>query len=126
MPRNLIDVKRQQEDYEAAFAAAKTFPGVDGDRLVVWGTSLSGGHALELGARHPELAGVIVQAPHVNGTATVSQLPPLSLPGLTAAGIDDARRATLGQPPLYITLTNRTGKFGALTQPGAYEGYQFV
>ncbi|KJY00103.1 alpha/beta hydrolase like protein [Zymoseptoria brevis] len=126
-PRNLIDVKSQQEDYVAAFDAIKMFRGVDADRIVVWGTSLSGGHALELGARDiPGLAAVIVQAPHVNGPATVSALPPLDIPSKIAADVKDSAGAALGQPPYYIALANRAGSLGLLTQAGALEGYQFI
>lgn len=125
-PRNIVDVPSQQDDYKAAISAVKTMPGVDGDRIVIWGTSLSGGHVLELGAKLPELAAVIAQAPHVNGPATASQLPPASLPGLVAQGTTDAAGAALGQPPLYIPLANKTGENGALTQAGAYEGCQFI
>ncbi|PIB00849.1 hypothetical protein CB0940_01946 [Cercospora beticola] len=125
-PRNLIDVPSQQSDYEAAIAYLQTLPGVDGKRIVLWGTSLSGGHVLQLGARRPDLAAVIVQAPHVNGFATTSALPPADLPSKIVAGLDDAGRATLGQEPLYIPLANRTGQLGALTQAGALEGYAFI
>ncbi len=125
-PRNLLDAGRQQDDYRAAVAAAAQLPGVDAQRVVLWGTSLSGGHVLTLGAAMPKLAGVIAQAPHVNGFATVSALPLGTLPGLTAAGLDDAARAALGRPPRYVALAGRSGQFAALTQAGAAEGYAFV
>lgn len=125
-PRNIIDVNLQQADYEAAIAAAKTLPGVDSSRIAIWGTSLSGGHVLSLGPKRPDLVAVIAQVPHVNGLATVGQLPPASLPGLIAAGLKDAGRAAANSSRYYIPLANRTGEFGALTQPGAYEGYEFI
>lgn len=125
-PRNIIEVVSQEDDYQAAIAYMQTLSSVDPKRIVVWGTSLSGGHALQLGAKLSNLSAVIVQAPHVNGPATVSQLPPASLPGLIAVGVDDDARAAANAPPLYIPTANKTGEYGALTQAGAYEGYQFV
>jgi pimeloyl-ACP methyl ester carboxylesterase len=125
-PRNIIDVKSQQEDYTAAAAYVGNLTGVDASRVVLWGTSLSGGHVLELGARLPTLAAVIAQVPHVNGLATVGQLPPASLPGLINAGLQDSARSLTNSTPLYVPTANRTGEFGALTQAGAYEGYQFI
>jgi len=113
-PRNIVDVPSQQDDYKAAISAVKTMPGVDGDRIVIWGTSLSGGHVLELGAKLPELAAVIAQAPHVNGPATASQLPPASLPGLVAQGTTDAAGAALGQPPLTSPWQTRPARMGLL------------
>ncbi|MDO9353734.1 MAG: alpha/beta fold hydrolase [Solirubrobacteraceae bacterium] len=125
-PRNLLDADRQQNDYRAAATAAAKLPGVDPARVVLWGTSLSGGHVLALGAKMPELAGVIAQAPHVNGLATVSALPVGSLPRLTALGIEDAARAAVKQSPKYVPLSSEPGGPGALSQPGAAAGYAFV
>src|SRR4051812_36342096 len=51
-PRQSISMKRQIEDYHAAVDAAKSLPGVDVERLALWGTSLSGGHVLEIGRAH--------------------------------------------------------------------------
>ena len=73
----------------------------------------------------------IAQCPHVNGPYTVSQLPPASLPGPIAAGVADDAGAGVDlllplANPLYIPPAHPTGQFGALTQPDAYDGYQFV
>jgi len=126
-PRNLIDVKSQQEDYAAAIAEMQSFPGVDAQRIVVWGTSLSGGHALDVGAKGiPGVVAVIVQAPHTNGLATTSALPPADLPSKIAADTEDSTRAGLGQSPFYIPLAGKTGTVAALTQEGAVEGYMFI
>ncbi|HEX5225106.1 MAG TPA: alpha/beta fold hydrolase, partial [Solirubrobacteraceae bacterium] len=45
-PRQLLSVRRQLEDYAAAIAFARTLDGVDPERIVVWGTSYSGGHVV--------------------------------------------------------------------------------
>ena len=37
-------VRRQRQDYHAAVAAARHLPGVDPDRIALWGTSYAGGH----------------------------------------------------------------------------------
>ena len=47
-PRQLVSVPRQLEDYAAAIAFARGLDGVDPDRIVVWGTSFSGGHVVEV------------------------------------------------------------------------------
>src|SRR5690349_20552385 len=41
-PRQLLDAKRQLEDYRAAIAYARTLDGVDGSRIGLWGSSYSG------------------------------------------------------------------------------------
>src|SRR5580693_4276067 len=35
-PRQLLSIRRQHEDYAAAIALARSLPGVDPDRVVVW------------------------------------------------------------------------------------------
>src|ERR1700752_638541 len=41
-PRQDVSVRRQRQDYHAAIDAARHLPGVDPDRIVLWGTSYSG------------------------------------------------------------------------------------
>src|SRR5687768_3488108 len=42
-PRQHVTWRGQREDYLAAAAHARTLEGVDPDRIVLWGTSYSGG-----------------------------------------------------------------------------------
>lgn len=47
-PRQVIDVAAQQDDYRAAVHCVRDYDGVDPERVALWGTSLSGGHVLEM------------------------------------------------------------------------------
>lgn len=49
-PRQLVSYRRQRQDYHAAIAAARRLPGVDPERIVLWGTSYSGGHVVAVAA----------------------------------------------------------------------------
>src|ERR1700739_718791 len=42
-PRQDVSVRRQWQDYHAAIAAARHLPGVDRDRIALWGFSYAGG-----------------------------------------------------------------------------------
>jgi len=66
-PRQLLDIDAQHADWEAAVAYARTRPLVDGTRIVLWGSSLSGGHVLHL-AQRVNAAVVIAQVPHTDVT----------------------------------------------------------
>ena len=55
-PRQLVSVRRQRQDYHAAVAAARQLPGVDPDRIVVWGVSYAGGHVIVVAARDKRVA----------------------------------------------------------------------
>lgn len=47
-PRQLLDIRRQLDDWRAALAFTRALPAVDRDRVIAWGTSFSGGHVLTL------------------------------------------------------------------------------
>jgi alpha-beta hydrolase superfamily lysophospholipase len=55
-PRGLVDPGRHLADFAAAVRYAQELKGVDGARLALWGTFLSGGHALVTAARLPGIA----------------------------------------------------------------------
>ena len=52
-PRQLLSIKRQLADWDAAIAWVKNRRDVDGARIAVWGSSFGGGHAIAVAARHP-------------------------------------------------------------------------
>ncbi|MFZ5563721.1 MAG: alpha/beta hydrolase, partial [Thermodesulfobacteriota bacterium] len=43
-PRQILDIKKQHQDWRAAIAFARSLPDVDPGRVILWGTSFSGGH----------------------------------------------------------------------------------
>lgn len=62
-PRGHIVPQLQHDDIRAALGFAETLPEVDADRLGLWGSSYSGGHALFVGALDPRVKAIVVQAP---------------------------------------------------------------
>src|SRR3954470_8788094 len=62
-PRQVLDIRKQHADYEAAVAYARRLEWVDADRVALFGSSFSGGHVLALGARDPRLAAIVCQCP---------------------------------------------------------------
>ena len=57
-PRQLVSASRQRQDYHAAIAAARQLPGVDPERIVLWGISFSGGHVVRVAAEDARIAAV--------------------------------------------------------------------
>src|SRR6266496_1810518 len=49
-PRQVIRIREQLTDWQAAIAFAAGLPGVDPARLAIWGFSLSGGHVFRVAA----------------------------------------------------------------------------
>ena len=107
-PRQLLDISRQLTDWRSAVAFARTLPSVDPARIGLWGTSLSGGHVIEIAAEDPTIAAVISQSPFVDGPATLREQ--LSRAGsravvrLTLAGARDQLRALAGRPPHLVPV----------------------
>jgi uncharacterized protein len=73
-PRQDISVRRQRQDYHAAVAAVRHLSGVDRNRVVLWGTSYSGGHCVAVAAKDGRIAAVVSMPPAMDGFATVLHL----------------------------------------------------
>lgn len=120
-PRQLLDIGKQLTDWAAAIAFARSLPAVDPARLVLWGTSFSGGHVLEAAVRDGRVAAVISQVPHLSGPATAGAAGSNSL-RLAAAAARDLLRAARGRKPFYVPAFGAPGTLAAMTAPGAEQG----
>lgn len=122
-PRQLLDVKKQHQDWQAAIAFAAQLPGVDPHKIALWGTSLSGGHVLEVAAEVPGIAAVIAQVPHLSGLASLGMISLGKMLALTLHGSYDALRGLLGLSPHYILSSGEPGELAIMTSPGESQGY---
>ncbi|MCG5433335.1 alpha/beta fold hydrolase [Mycobacterium sp. MYCO198283] len=120
-PRRILDIAKQQADWRAAVAYARSLDGVDTSRVVGWGSSFGGGHVLTLAARDNAFTAAIVQVPHVSGPASAFSQSPKLVARLVAAGLRDQVGAWLGREPYRVTSIGRPGDFAMMTSPGAYE-----
>jgi fermentation-respiration switch protein FrsA (DUF1100 family) len=125
-PRQVLPIKDQLADWQAAIEFAAALPGVDPAKLAIWGFSASGGHVLRVAARNPQLAAVIAQTPNADGLAALRNAAryqkPLALLRLTGRSILDALGGRVGRPPLLVPLTGQPGTVALLTTPDALEG----
>lgn len=126
-PRQTVSVAGQIADYESAVAAAKRLPGVDPGRVVLWGTSLSGGHVLHVAAGRTDIVAVIAMTPLTSGAAAsraamASRDVPTALKW-TAIGVKSRVDVARGRRPTMMPLVARPGEPGGLTLDGAYESY---
>lgn len=118
-PRQLLDIGRQHEDYRAAIAFARAMPGVDPERIVLWGSSFSGGHVIAVAAGDPRIAAVISQAPHMDGLATMRKVAPAVAARATVNGLRDQLGGLLGREPHYVQIVGEPGEDAVLSGPGA-------
>ncbi|GAA3357793.1 alpha/beta hydrolase [Saccharopolyspora gregorii] len=106
-PRQLLDIDDQLDDWRAALAFGRSLPGVDTDRIAVWGTSFGGGHALRIASEDHQLAAVVAQCPFTDGPASLfSRLrsSPLSMLWLIAAGVLDTVGSLFGAKPVLAPV----------------------
>jgi fermentation-respiration switch protein FrsA (DUF1100 family) len=129
-PRQLISVPHQLEDYAAAIAFARTLDGVDPRRIVVWGSSYSGGHVVPVAVADGHIAAVISQVPNMDGMAALINLTRYAGPGhlakLIFAGLRDLAASLRGRAPVMIPLVAEPGAVGAMTSPDADPGYHAI
>lgn len=69
-PRSEADPWAQAHDMRDAISFARTLPGIDPERLGLWGTSYSGGHVLTISALDRRVKCVVSQVPFTHGART--------------------------------------------------------
>jgi uncharacterized protein len=125
-PRQLLDIGRQQADYRAAIAFARTLGGIDAHRIALFGTSFSGGHVVAVAAKDPSIAAVVSQAPFADGLAAVRITPPLTALRATVLGLADQTAALAGRAPRLMPAVGPPGSFAVMTQPDAQPGFEAI
>jgi len=120
-PRQLLDIRQQLDDYRVAIAYARTIGGV-----VLWGSSFSGGHVLELAATEKDIAAAIVQCPFADGLSTMRVADPKNIARATAVAIADQAGAVVGRAPRTIPAVGAPGTFAAMTAPEAEPGFTAI
>lgn len=124
--RQMVSLDAQVEDWKGAVAHARTLPGVDPDRVALWGVSLAGGHVLRVAEGRDDIAAVVSVVPMVDGLAAMRHaykahgavhLAKASVSGMVARVASKAGRTRM------MPLVAAPGQPGALTVPGALEDY---
>jgi dienelactone hydrolase len=123
-PRQVMRVREQLDDWDAAVECAAALPEVDPGRIAAWGFSSAGGHVLRVGAKG-RVAAVVAQTPFVDGLVSgphslrhESLGVVLRFPFLALA---DLVRGLLGRPRLVVPLAGHRGEVAMLTTPDAMD-----
>ena len=123
-PRQLLDVKAQLADWKAAVGFARTLPGIDPDRVVLWGTSFGGGHVIITGADDRRVAAVIAQCPFTSGLASSLVIPPITSVKVTARAVRDVIGSHLGRAPVMVPTYGAPGSTALMTSPDSAAGVE--
>ena len=125
-PRQLLDIRRQLEDWRAAIAYARTLEGVDPARIAIWGSSFSGGHVMSLAARDPSLAAAVSQVAFADGLITLPSLGIGRALWLTREGLRDQVAALRARPPHMIAAVGPPGSKSMMNTPNAEPGIEAI
>jgi len=122
-PRYLCSIRRQLQDIDAAIDCVRARSEIDPSRVVLFGTSFGGGHALVIGSRRPDLAAVISQCTVSDCLAVALRAAPRQVWQWVSAGVIDQVRGLVGLSPKYIKLAGELGQNALMTKLGAEASY---
>ncbi len=129
-PRQLVSMRRQRRDYHAAIAAARRRPGVDPERIVVWGVSYAGGHVVVVAARDKGVAAAISLTPAMDGIPILIQLVRngglAHLVRATRSGLRDALRALTHRPAYLVPIVGEPGSNAIIVKAGGEEAFTAI
>jgi uncharacterized protein len=123
-PRQLLDIIRQHDDYRAVIGWARRLDHVDPDRIVLFGSSFSGGHVLAVAAADPRIAAVISQAPLTDSIAALKSASLRYVVPLAVAAVRDQAGAWVGRPPVLVPAVGAPGTLAAMTAAEAKPGFE--
>lgn len=119
-----------RQDYASVIALARTLDGVDPDRIVLWGSSYSGGHVIAVAAKDSRICGVISQGAAMDGLAAVLMIlgyaGPLQLVKLTVHALRDVVGTPLRRAPHLIPIVGPPGSLAAITSADGESGYRTI
>jgi pimeloyl-ACP methyl ester carboxylesterase len=128
--RQSVDHRAHRADYRCAVDFARGLDGVDPDRIVLWGSSYSGGHVVAVAADDPRIAGVISQGAAMDGLRAVFLILGYAGPGqllkLTGHALRDVGHMVTGRSPHMIPIVGPPGSTATISSADGESGYQQI
>ena len=126
-PRQLMLISYQLEDYRAAIEYVRELKEIDPAKIVLWGTSASGGYGIVIAAKDKKIAGVVSQCPGLDHKASEEMFRKNIGIGhmlrLFVHGQRDMMRYRLRLSPHKIPIVGKPGTMAFFPTADAYEGY---
>lgn len=111
VPRQELNPWQQVEDYRHAITYVTTVPGIDAQRIGIWGSSYSGGHCLMVAATDRRVRCVSVQVPTISGHESgMRRVPMDKVDALTEAFAEDRGRRMMGEAPAMRPLVGEASQ----------------
>ena len=129
-PRQMYDTLYQLDDLRAAVAYARSRSEIDPEKIVLWGTSASGGYGLAIAAEDTRIAAVIAQCAGLDHKADSKLYMDREglgfFLGLLVHAQRDKGRSRFGLSPHTFPIVGRPGTTAMFAAPGAFEGYSWI
>ncbi|CAO3609489.1 unnamed protein product [Cunninghamella echinulata] len=125
LPRHLVDPYSHVKDWKEAINHVKTLECIDNKKIILWGSSFSGGHVINVGAEKyndKDIIGIMSQVPFVGGMHSAKQK---SLKDMVLAGFYGIYDMcfTFAGSPKYSPVIGKPGTFAALNSKECYDGF---
>lgn len=121
-PRELVSLKAQLDDWRTMISHLSERQSIDAERMILWGTGLSGGYVLSLASSLKNIKAVIAQVPYVDGAASVKNYPLQQLSKALKISTQDYMGAKVGLLPKTLPVVD-TSNLCFLPSNDSYEGY---
>ena len=121
--KQLVSPWRQLQDWRAVIAHVRMFDTVDTHRIILWGSSFSGGHVVSLASEDQSISAIISQIPFTSGISLAMSNSLPDMLHMTWAGLKDAARAIVGASPLGYPVVGRPGQRAIMNTEESYGGY---
>ncbi|MDC4616258.1 alpha/beta hydrolase [Acinetobacter baumannii] len=121
-PREMISINSQLEDWKTMIQYASTCKFINNRRIVLWGTSLSGGYALSLASELKNIQAIMVQIPYVDGAETAKLYPLQRYPQALKLSSQDYMGSKMGLNPKRLPVVDQY-KLCFMPTADSYYGY---
>lgn len=125
-PRQILDIDKQRDDWKAAVRYARSLDDVDPTKVIVWGSSFSGGHVLSTAADLGDVAAVIAQGPFTDGLASSLAMNPLTSIKVATLALRDRIGSWFGARPVMVPLAGLKGETALMTAADALPGFKAI
>ncbi len=123
MPRQVIDIGEQRQDWAAALRYARSLDSVDTERVGIWGTSFGGGLALEVAAKDAGVRAAVLQVPLVDTLAAGRYEGVGHTARMVLYGVRDLLHGLLRREPYLVPVVGPPGSNAFMVTPEAEPGY---
>ena len=124
--RQRINVREQLADWECAINFIKKSSKVDSHKVLLFGSSFSGGQVITLAAKRNDILAVVAQCPYTDTLATLRTLSPLSALKTIPLVIADILSCLTGYHPVMLKLGDAPGKAAMMAVPDYKEFFRLI